>query len=362
MRVTFVCGVLDYSGGSRIIATYARMLAADGHDVTVIAPLRRPLSWRRRLRTLWRTGEWEREYRGSHFDGLGLDVRESPRKPVRDEDVPDADIVVATWWETAEWVNALSERKGKKVYLVQGHEVFESMPLDRVRATYRMPMHKIVVSGWLKDIMEQTYGQHDCVLIPNSFERATFQAEPRDKQAVPTVGFMFARGAVKGSDLAIQAISRLKQSLPELRVLCFGTQPARGLEHLGRDFQFCLLPNAEQLRAAYTSCDVWLSASRSEGFGLTALEAMACRTPVVSSRVGWPLDAIKEGVNGYLVPVGDAGALHDAALKCLTLDARAWRHMSEQAHATAHACTWDKSYRLLVATLECLLEPAPAGA
>jgi len=354
MRVTFVCGVLDYSGGSRIIATYARMLAADGHHVTVAVPQRRALPWRRRLRTLWRTGEWERRYRGSHFDGLGLDVRVVPNKPLRDEDVPDADIVVATWWETAEWVNGFSARKG--------HEVFDSLPLDRVRATYAMPMRKIVVSGWLRDIMARTYGDHDCVLVPNSYEREVFHAEPREKQAFPTVGFMYARGAVKGSDLAIEAISRLKQSLPPLQVVCFGTQRARGLEHLGSDFRFQLLPSAEQLRAAYASCDVWLMASRSEGFGLTALEAMACRTPVVSSRVGWPPDVIEDGMNGYLVPVDDVAALHDAALKCLTLDAAAWRLMSDRAQATARACTWDKSYRLLVDTFESLLEPVPAGA
>jgi len=358
MRVTFVCASLDITGGSRIIATYARMLASDGHRVTVVAPARRPISWRRRLRTLLRTGEWERRIRGSHFDGLDLDIRVVENRPLTDADVPDADIVVATWWETAEWVNGFSDRKGEKVYLVQGHEVFESMPLDRVRATYRMPMRKIVVSGWLKGIMEETYGQHDCVLIPNSFERDAFFAEPRDKQTVPTVGFLFAKGPVKGTDLSIRAISKLKSALPNLRVVSFGTQRARGLEHLGSDFQFRLLPSADQLRAAYSGCDVWLCASRSEGFGLIALEAMACRTPVVSSRVGWPLDVIDNGVNGFLVPTEDADALHDAALKCLTLDAAAWRRMSEQAHGTAHAHTWDKSYAMLVAAFESFLEPA----
>src|SRR5208282_5263036 len=48
-----------------------------------------------------------------------------------------------------------------------------------------------------------------------------------------------------------------------------------------------------------------LTASRSEGFNLPAMEAMACRTPVVSTRTGWPAEAVKTGINGVLVDVED---------------------------------------------------------
>ena len=84
----------------------------------------------------------------------GLQVAEAPAAGV-DADLPDADIVIATWWETAEWVNALSPAKGRKVYFIQHHEVFSYLPVERSRATYRLPLHKIVISRWLKDLMEQ---------------------------------------------------------------------------------------------------------------------------------------------------------------------------------------------------------------
>lgn len=352
MRITFLSASLDLSGGSRITATYAKMLAADGHHVTVVAPAHRPAPWRQRLRSLWRSGKLDPHYGGrSHFDGLGLDIRRVKRTPITESDVPDADLVIGTWWETTEWANAFSARKGTKVYFVQGHEVFDFLPVERARATYYMPFYKIVVSGWLQRIMQDTYGDHAGVLVPNAIDHVAFATPPRDKQPVPTVGFMYARGGLKGAEIAMGAIQRIKAVLPNLRVISFGTHTPLGLEG-AEDIEFTLLPDPDQLRAAYASCDVWLCSSRSEGFGLPAMEAMGCRTPVVSTCVGWPLDAIRDGVNGYVVPVDDPQAMAEAALKCLTLEPGAWKDMSNQAHATAHDYTWEKSYAMFSTALQ----------
>jgi hypothetical protein len=47
--------------------------------------------------------------------------------------------VIATWWETAEWVDRLSVSKGKKVYFIQHYEAFDYLPKERVEATWRLP-------------------------------------------------------------------------------------------------------------------------------------------------------------------------------------------------------------------------------
>ena len=352
MRVTLLCASMDLSGGSRIISTYARMLANHGHRVTVVALAPRPIPLRRRLREFIRTGRWLRGYRQSHYDGLGLDIRVVQRSPMLDEHVPNADVVVATWWETAEWANAFRASKGTKVYFVQGHEVWSFLPVERARATYRMPFVKIVVSGWLKQIMESEYGDFQTVLVPNAFDPAMFHAEVREKRAVPTVGFMYARGGVKASEVAVEALLKLKRLVPDLRVVSFGTSRAIGLDSLGGDFTFHLLPSSEDIRASYTACDAWLCSSRSEGFGLPAMEAMACRTPVISTRVGWALDAIEDGVNGFLVPVDDAEVLCAAVLRCLKLAPDEWRAMSDRAYRTAHSYNWERSYSMFEAALK----------
>ena len=102
------------------------------------------------------------------------------RRPVVGADLPDADIVIATWQETAESISELSPNKGRKFYFIQGHEVFDYLPAEQVKKTYQLPLHKITISGLLLDLMNQTYGDSDVSLVPNSVNTKQFWA-PRDK-------------------------------------------------------------------------------------------------------------------------------------------------------------------------------------
>lgn len=362
MRITFLSACLDLSGGSRIIATYAKRFHDHGHTVTVVAPAPRPATLRKRIRSWLHTGKWDPHYGNpSHYDNLGLDIRLIDHTPFTDADVPDADVVVATWWETAEWVNAFSPSKGAKVYFVQGHEVFDFLPVERSRATYHMPFFKIVVSGWLQRIMRDTYGDERAVLVPNAIDHAAFDAPVRGKQPVPTVGFMYAPGELKGAHIALEAIRQLSQRVPNLRVVSFGAHIPMKLEGF-KDIEFQHMPPPDRLRAAYATCDVWLCCSYSEGFGLPAMEAMGCRTPVVSTEVGWPLDVIRDGENGYLAPVGDATTVAEGAFKVLSLDDAAWRTMSQNAQDTARSYSWERSYTLFEEAVERALAERPVTA
>jgi glycosyltransferase involved in cell wall biosynthesis len=87
-------------------------------------------------------------------------------------------------------------------------------------------------------------------------------------------------------------------------------------------------------------CDGWLMPSHSEGFALPVLEAMACRTPVISTRTGIGPDIIEDGVNGYLVATGDAEAMARRIVDLLKQDGPQWSAMSEAAHACATRWTW----------------------
>jgi glycosyltransferase involved in cell wall biosynthesis len=268
------------------------------------------------------------------------------RRPITDEDVPDADIVIATWWETAEWVNALGASKGAKVYFVQHHEIFPYLPVERCHATYRMPLHKIVIAPWLKRVMREQYGDDTVDLVPNSVERDLFFAPVRAKQQVPTVGLLYSETPFKGVDGAIKALQKVRGRIPEMRILSFGVNPPTPVMPLPENTEFVTAPPQEQLRTLYSQCDVWLTASRSEGFNLPALEAMACRTPVVSTKVGWPLDAIKTGVNGVLVSVDDVDEIARAVEWVLQRDSADWQELSSNAYVTSTFGSWQQSARM----------------
>jgi glycosyltransferase involved in cell wall biosynthesis len=348
MRVTFILPPVNMSGGIRVAAVYAEALARNGHQVTLVSPAQPPIKLRSRVRSFLSGEGWPRnqEFR-SHLDGRGLNHRVLERyRPVMDEDVPDADIVIATWWETAEWVNALSRRKGEKIYFVQHHEIFEHLPVERCRATYRMPLRKIVIARWLADVMRDEYGDANVDLVPNAVDRQQFHADVRGKQNVPTVGFLYHETHFKGMDVVLAALAKIRRSFPNLRAICFGSHPPSTGFRLDDFVEFHLEPPQDRLRDLYRQCDVWLAASRSEGFNLTAMEAMSCRVPVVSTRTGWPEEAIVAGQNGVLVDVDDIDGIVDGAVWVLGLDDKAWRAISEYAYQTVADSSWENSARL----------------
>jgi glycosyltransferase involved in cell wall biosynthesis len=365
MKITFVLEHADLAGGMRVVATYARLLKARGHEVTVVSTPRRPLKLADAARSLVRTGQLPRRYPEngpSHIDGAGVPHHRTRKYgPVTDRDVPDADVVIATWWETAEWVAALSPSKGAKAYLIQHHELtFEGQPADRVATTWRSPLHKIVISQWLKELATSTYDDADVSHVPNSVDTDQFNAPPRGKQAVPTVGMLYSTTPFKGCDVSLKAIEIVSKSFPNLQLVTFGSfnlEPHLALP-AGSRYTYC--PPQERIRDEYARCDVWMCGSRSEGFHLAPLEAMACRCPVVSTRVGGPMDTVREGVNGYLVDIDDASALAARLCDVLRLPEEGWRAMSDAAHVTATQYTWDDATTLFEAALQTAIEKSVA--
>jgi glycosyltransferase involved in cell wall biosynthesis len=349
VRINFILPTVNLSGGIRVAAIHARALAERGHEVVLVSPPP-ALTLRERLGRLARPREDRPS--PSHLDGLGLDHRVLERwRPVADRDVPDGDAVVATWWETAEWVAALDRSKGAKAYFIQHHEVFPYLPVDRVKATYRLPLHKLVIAHWLKDLMAREYGDGDADLVPNAVDHRQFFAPPRGRQAVPTVGFLWHETPFKGLDVALAVLARLKEKFPDLKAVAFGSEPPSGGFPLADWVEFHFSPPQDALRDLYASCDLWLTASRSEGFNLPAMEAMACRTPVAATRTGWPEEGIVPGRNGFLAEVDDVEGLVRGAARILGLPDPAWRELSRAAWETVADYSWERSSDLFEAAL-----------
>lgn len=78
--------------------------------------------------------------------------------------------------------------------------------------------------------------------------------------------------------------------------------------------------NAADLPAYYYSSHITVLSSRSESFGKVLVEANACGRPVVATATTGAKEIIKDGYNGFLVPIGDARALAEKILKLLKDD------------------------------------------
>jgi glycosyltransferase involved in cell wall biosynthesis len=239
----------------------------------------------------------------------------------------------------------LSPRKGAKVYFIQHHEVFGFLPVDRTRATYRLPLRKIVVAQWLADLAREEYGDPNAVVVPNAVDHELFHAKPRGKAANPTIGFMYSSVSFKGCDISLKALQLAAQRLPHLRVIVFGTSKPSPPLPLPASTEYHVAPPQDRIREIYSQCDAWLFASRSEGFGLPILEAMACRTPVIGTPAGAAPELLAGG-GGYLVRPEDPQDMADAIARLCSLSDAEWRVLSDAAYATATQYNWDDATTL----------------
>ncbi len=120
------------------------------------------------------------------------------------------------------------------------------------------------------------------------------------------------------------------------------------------------LPHAE-LADLYALAEVCVVPSRTETFGLVALEAQASGTPVVAAAVGGLLDIVEDGVTGALVRGRDPRDFAAALARVLSDGALRLR-LGEAARERAQQFTWARSVDRLQALYDCVETPAPAHA
>jgi len=363
MKITFVFPTAGRAGGDRVNAIYAAHLQQRGHEVFVVSqPYRQP-SLREQIGWLLKGQGWISGKRSelsyieeANVAHLVLDRQ----RPVTDADVPDADVIVATWWETAESVAKLSKEKGAKAYFIQHHEVFDYLPRDRVEATYLLPLHKITIAKWLVDLMKTQYGDSNVSFVPNGVDTQQFYAPPRGKNHHPTVGLMYSQLPWKGSDISIKAFSLAAQKIPDLRLVALGGIPPLPEIPLPPGTEYAYKPAQNALKDFYSKCDAWLFGSRVEGFGLPIVEAMACRTPVIGTPTGAAPELLTNGA-GILVKPEDPEDMAKAIEQICRLSDAEWRVMSEAAYAKATSYTWDKATDLFEAALHTTVNRCEQG-
>ncbi len=355
MRITFLLPTANLSGGVRIVAEHARMLHERGHEVTVATSVRARQGALDRLKMRLRGRRPKQREDGSHLEGAPYRVIVTERaRPVVAEDLPDADIILATWWETAEWVAAMPASKGTKVNFLQHYEAHPGQPKERVDAAWRLPMRKIVVSGWLDGISREQFQDSSAILVPNGLDTAHFAFRERGVSGERIIGGMASPAGFKRFRLAAEVVTRLMKRGFACRFVGFGSDVG-GEPWMPPGSRFEVAPPQKRIAEIYASCDCWLFTSDKEGYGLPLLEAMACGTPVVATPAGAAPELLASG-GGKLVDSDDPEVLADAVEEILNLDEASWRAMSRAARAEAEKHSWDVIGGRMEAALQQILE------
>jgi glycosyltransferase involved in cell wall biosynthesis len=375
VRVTFILPVAGHEGGIRVVAEHARRLASRGHIVTCVSLGRRPAPpLSRRLKDRVKAGlrgevktalqpRMVEPVPPTHLDDLPgvTHVRVPHAGPIVTADVPDGDVLISTWWETAEWTAKMPASKGVPVHFVQHDErvmAHDEAARRRVgEATWRRSgVTRIAVAEWLARVGRDEFDAA-CVVVPNAVDRELFNASPRERGVPPTIGYMEAAAEFKAAEVAMRAAELARERVPGLRVVGMASvlDPVRPLPD---GFDIEVRPTQERIAEIYRSCDAWLFASRTEGYGLPVLEAMACRTPVVGTRAGAAPELIGDDAAGRLVPFDDPQAMADAAVEVVTMDAARWRGLSAAAYAAAAGTDWTTSSQQFEAILQSAVDGA----
>jgi glycosyltransferase involved in cell wall biosynthesis len=263
--------------------------------------------------------------------------------------LPDGDVIVATAWQTAGVVAEAPGRCGAKFYLVQHYESLYHGDPAAVDATYRLPLAKIVISTWLRDVMRERFDSDAPVLV-TPVDRALFRRVPvQVTTSRPRVLMLHHDYPWKGVADGLAAVARVKGRVPALWLVGFGLKPPRA--RLGYD-EFHANPAQTALAAIYSGCDLYLCPSWDEGLGMPPMEAMACGAALVTYDNGGCRDYARDGETALVAPRRDAAAL-TAALTRLAADPalRARIGAAGMAHVTT-AFDWDRSVARLAALFQ----------
>lgn len=261
------------------------------------------------------------------------------------------DVICIQAFSFGSWINTAvsmfaGRLLGKRIVVVYRGGAFpEFMARYRrvVRPVMRLADQLVVPSGFLDRAMRQH--ALDAEVIPNVIALADWPYRRRERLA-PALLWVRHLRAGYNPWMAVQTLRLVQQRYPDATLRMAGdgpmeremrariqTEGVRGVTLLGH------LPMAT-LQRHYQECDVFISTTNYDNQPRSVLEAMASGLPVVSTNVGGVPDLIQEGVNGLLVPAGDAGAMADAVLTLLEQPADAQR-LSEAGLRTVRAHSWD---------------------
>ena len=360
LRINWVLPRPSLSGGVKSNRLIAEAMVRRGHKVSILyssVPERMPPLYRiRKLLMYWLNRYRSRNKQQHHLEKSTAELLPIYHQPIYREDAPDADVTIATWWETAQWIKDWPESKGKKAYFIRHHELHGGDP-SKVVETYKLPFKKFVIANWLKRLMDEEYGDNDATLVPNGVDWQQFNFQVRSMQTIPTVGLLYGVVAWKGVKTAFEAIRLAQSKIPNLRVICFGSHPLDSVYKRPDNFEYHFRPSQNVIPHLYRQTDCWLLPSTLEGFGMPGLEAAACGSPIVTTKCGGPEDYVKHGYNGYLVDVDDVESMADYIYKVVTMEPKSWMLMSRNSADYVKRFDWDISAGILERALLNLVGP-----
>ncbi len=256
--------------------------------------------------------------------------------------MPASDIIVATAWTTAEYVQDYAKEKGEPFYLIQHLETWQGKR-ERALATWHFPFHKIVVSHWLHTEGTKR-GIEDLVHIPIAVDHQLFHpGQSLTRRPLSILG-MYHPAPWKGGQDMLAVVTRLNEQYPSLPISLFGTG-ARPKD-LPPSIRYVQNPSQPELAILYRNHAIFVHTSYLEGWALPPAEAMASGCVFVGTDSRGNRDYAIPNVNALLVEPGHTEELFLQISRVIEHEDLRDR-LQQEGFNTLQNFTWDDSTDML---------------
>ncbi len=228
---------------------------------------------------------------------------------------------------------------------------------------YRRCLLQVVSESCRDELVHLGMSTDRITVVHNGLDARIFEERAATDQKDPGLIVYLGRlKKYKNVDHLIQAMAIVREAVPGARLMIVGQgDRRRALEALTRSMGLeeavaftGFVSEVEKIRLL-TRAEVAAYPSNKEGWGITVIEANACGTPVVATRVPGLRDAVVDGETGLLIPLGDREAMARALIGLLR-DPDERERLARNARARSRRYTWEDTARQTLRVIERTLE------
>lgn len=334
-------------GGYKIVYEYANRLAMLGNKIVIVHRTEMPLN-KRAIDNFFNPKSQIKWFEFSP------NVKVVCATKYRNGHSVNSDIIVATGIKTVDEVYKLPPRFGRKVYFVQGYEIWAGDE-KYVSDSYRKCMEKITISKGLKSLIYEK-SHEKAWYCPNAIDHDVFQyIVPMENRNRFSICALYSPAESKGSKYLLEAIREIRSTYPKVELSLFGT--CDGPQELINEKWVTYIKDATPLQIAelMNNSFIFVCSSVNEGFGLTAVEAMACGCALITTNHLGAEDYAKDEITALVVEKKSSKNLSDAVIRLFN-DEKLAISISKQGRETALKFCWENSVEVMSSILERIID------
>jgi len=286
MRIIFNlmnCG-LGNNGGSRTLIKSANTLQDLGHEVTIIDTGRNQNTW--------------------------IPLKAKHIKIKKNSNLPNADAVIGTGYNTWKSTLNLPRRCGKKFAWVRGWETWNAPQEKLLNALYDKRLSILVNSICLQQKLKY-YNLYSCIVRPGNDFDEIFPNNTKTLKDGLIIGGLFNSGSkrkTKQTEWIFEAVKRCKEKFAGLKLWMFGTD---GYPNNPVVDEYWKDPSIEDKNAIYNRCHIWLFPSILEGLSIVCQEALLAECCLIAT------NAEMSGTQDFLIN-NSTGLVSDTNINSFT--------------------------------------------